>query len=119
MDEFNSHAYGGSLQISSEVIEKIARQAALEVDGVANVTPIIPGARTLLAKLPYAKPIHVEIKNEAADIMVSIVVKYGAKIPELSGRVQQNVKDAVQSMTNIMVGRVDLVVNGVDTGASE
>lgn len=119
MDEFNSHDYSGSLQISSEVIEKIARQAVLEVDGVANVAPIIPGARSLLAKLPYSRPINVEIKNEVADILVSIVVKYGAKIPDLSARVQQSVKDAVQNMTGIMVGRVDIVVNGVDTSTPE
>jgi len=37
MDLQNMDLQGGSLQISTEVVGKIARCAALEVDGVAEV----------------------------------------------------------------------------------
>ena len=37
MDMQNMDLMGGSLQISTEVIAKIARCAALEIDGVADV----------------------------------------------------------------------------------
>ena len=38
MDFQNTNLQGGSLQISTEVIGKIARCAALEIDGVAEVS---------------------------------------------------------------------------------
>ena len=38
MDFQNTDLQGGSLQISTEVIGKIARCAALEIDGVAEVS---------------------------------------------------------------------------------
>ena len=41
MDLQNMDLQGGSLQISTEVIAKIARCAALEVEGVAEVLSLI------------------------------------------------------------------------------
>ena len=38
MDFQNTDLQGGSLQISTEVIGKIARCAALDIDGVAEVS---------------------------------------------------------------------------------
>lgn len=113
MDGFNSHAAGGSLQISYEVIEKIAKHACLEVEGVASLEAVSTGAKVLLDKIAPQKPIRVELNNDVADVEVSLVVKYGTKIPELSEKVQQNVKDQVQNMTNITVGRVDIIITGV------
>lgn len=113
MDGFNSHATGGSLQISSEVIEKIAKQAAMEVDGVAAVKVPALSAQSLLGKRAVNKPIHVEINNDVADIEVAMVVRYGVKIPEISEKVQENVKHSVQNMTSITVGRVNLIISGI------
>lgn len=117
MEGIQTHFTGGSLQISSEVVEKIARQATLEVKGVKRVEPVSAGARGLLGKVVPAKAIMVAMNNDVADIEVSLVVEYGTKIPELSERVQQNVKDSVQNMTSISVARVDVVVAGVDVGS--
>ena len=113
MEVYDSHITGGSLQISSDVIEKIARHAAMEVEGVHSVVPAMSGARSLLDKIAPVKPITVELKNDVADISVSLSVLYGTKIPELSERVQRNVKDAVQNMTSISVAKVDVVVAGL------
>lgn len=118
MDGFDSHGSGGSLQISTEVIEKIAQHAALEVEGVAQVRSATTTAKTLLDKLAPPKAVSVEIKNDVADVTVSLVVAYGTKIPEISERVQQNVKDSVQNMTSISVARVDVVITGIAEGES-
>ncbi len=104
---------GGSLQISSEVIEKIARMAALEVDGVQHVSVGTDANKSFIGKLAPQKAVHVDPKDDVADIEISLVVTYGAKIPALSEQVQKNVKQAVQNMTSIIVGRVDVVVTGV------
>lgn len=108
----------GSLQISTEVVEKIARHAALEVEGVHDVVSAGGGAKSLLGRLAQPKPIQVEIKNDVADLVVSLAVAYGTRIPELSEKVQQSVKDAVQSMTSITVARVDVIIAGLAADAS-
>lgn len=119
MDGFNSDGYGGSLQISTEVIEKIARHAALEVKGVTGVKSANSAAKSLIEKISQQKAVIVAIKNDVADVTVSIVVGYGVKIPEICEQVQQNVKEAIQSMTSISVARVDVVVSGLEAEKEE
>lgn len=58
MDVHNT--IGGSLQISTEVIAKIARLAALEVDGVSDVaTGTSQNVRSLLGRTGLQKPVTV------------------------------------------------------------
>lgn len=119
MDGFNSHNTGGSLQISSDVVEKIAKHAALEVEGVRSVMPAATVSQSLFGKLASPKPIYVELKNDVADITVSLQVAYGTKIPELSEQVQLSVKEAVQNMTSISVAKVDIIVAGMAPEAAK
>ncbi len=113
MENFNSHMPSSSLKISSDVIEKIAHQATLEVSGVADVVPYANEGQALKDRFIQRKPVSVEVKNDVADIEVSIMVNYGSKIPELSEKIQKNVKDAVQGMTSISVANVDVIVAGL------
>ncbi len=114
MDIQNKQSTGGSLQISTDVLEKIAQHAALEVEGVCRVKPVAPSnTKTLLDKIAQPRAVVVELKNDVADIMVSLVVSYGTKIPEISEKVQKSVKEAVQSMTSISVARVDVMITGL------
>ena len=113
MDGVNSHMVEGSLQISSDAIEKIAKHATLEVDGVADVRASAGAANSLREVLATAKPIQVEINNDVADVEISLVVRYGANIPEVSEEVQKNVKASIQNMTTITVGRVNIMVVGI------
>ncbi len=119
MDGFDSHSLGGSLQISTEVIEKIASFAAMEVSGVLSVKAHNEGVKSLLDKITQPKAVLVELKSDVADISISLMVEYGAKIPDLSERVQQNVKDSVQNMTGITVARVDVIISGLGNPNTE
>ena len=111
MDVNNTGHSGGSLQISSDVLEKIARQAALEIEGVASVKALPTGSA--YGRLAAPKTVRVVMNNEVADVEIGLVVDYGVKIREISEKVQQNVKNAIQNMTGLTVGRVDLVVAGI------
>lgn len=113
MDVINSHHACGSLHISSDVIKKIATQACMEVEGVKAVAYAASAGKTIIDKLSPPNPIQVDIKDDVAEIEVSLLVKYGTKIPELSERVQQNVKNSVQNMTSITVGQVNVLITGV------
>lgn len=113
MEIKKENSTAGSLQISSDVLVKIATLAAMEIEGVADVAPETAGVKSILNRLAPASPVQIEMKNDVADITVSIVVKPGHKIPELCEKVQENVKQSVQSMTQITVARVNVAVVGL------
>ena len=113
MEVNQSGTAGGSLHIATDVVEKIARLAAMEVDGVFAVNFGRTAIKTLLDKISTQSPVQVVMKDDVADITVNLVVEYGAKIAEVSEKVQQNVKTSVQSMTQITVAKVDVVINGI------
>ena len=115
MDLQNTDLRGGTLQISTEVIAKIARCAALEIDGVAEVSCGSQNKklRSLLETSSIQPPVTVEMRDGTANITLLLMVRFGARIPAIAEKVQENVKNAVQNMTNVTVSRVNLVIAGL------
>ena len=115
MELQNMDLRGGSLQISTEVLGKIARCAALEVAGVAEVSCGSQNRKVkdFLERANVQSPVTVEMRDGTAEITLHLVVAYGARIPSVAEKVQENVKTAVQNMTNVTVSRVDLVIAGL------
>ena len=105
---------GGSLQISQDVIAKIARLAALEVDGVAEVSSgSTQSMRGLLSKTSLQKDVSVSIKDGVAAVTVHVIPYYGSKVMPVCKKVQENVKQTIQIMTGITVTRVNVVAAGL------
>ena len=115
MELQNMDLRGGSLQISTEVLGKIARCAALEVAGVAEVSCGCQNRKVkdFLERANVQSPVTVEMRDGTAEITLHLVVAFGARIPSVAEKVQENVKTAVQNMTNVTVSRVDLVIAGL------
>lgn len=120
MDLQNMDLRGGSLQISTEVLGKIARCAALEVEGVAAVSCGSQNKKMkeFLERTNVQAPVSVVMKDGTAEITLHVVLAFGAKAPAVAEKVQENVKSAVQNMTNVTVSRVDLVIAGLATEAA-
>ena len=112
---------GRSLQISTEVIGKIARCAALEIDGVAEVSCGRQNKKLkdLLEASSIQSPVVVEMRDGTANITLNLMMSFGDAFllwPKGAG----NVKNAVQNMTNVTVSRVNLVIAGLaETTAAE
>ena len=115
MELQNMDLRGGSLQISTEVLGKIARCAALEVAGVAEVSCGSQNRKVkdFLERANVQSPVTVEMRDGTAEITLHLVVAFGARIPSVAEKVQENIKTAVQNMTNVTVSRVDLVIAGL------
>ena len=115
MELQNMDLRGGSLQISTEVLGKIARCAALEVAGVAEVSCGSQNRKVkdFLERANVQSPVTVEMRDGTAEITLHLDVAFGARIPSVAEKVQENVKTAVQNMTNVTVSRVDLVIAGL------
>lgn len=121
MDFQNTDLRGGSLQISTEVIGKIARCAALKLTAL----PRFPAADKIKAQGSAGSIQHpVSGRGGNADgtanITLNLMMSFGARIPAVAEKVQENVKNAVQNMTNVTVSRVNLVIAGLaETTAAE
>lgn len=105
---------GGSLQISTDVIAKIAELAAMEIDGVAAVSAgSLQSVRGLLGKTSLQKAVQVEMQDGVANVTVRILAKYGCKIIPVCEKVQENAKNTIQNMTGITVSRINVAVVGL------
>ena len=114
MDLQNMDLQGGSLQISTEVIAKIARCAALEVEGVAEVSCGTQNKKLKdLLEASTQPPVAVEMRDGTAELTLHLIMASGARIPAVAEKVQENVKSAVQNMTSVTVSRVNLVIAGL------
>ena len=114
MDLQNMDLQGGSLQISTEVIAKIARCASLEVEGVAEVSCGTQNKKLKdLLEASIQPPVAVEMRDGTAELTLHLIMASGARIPAVAEKVQENVKSAVQNMTSVTVSRVNLVIAGL------
>jgi uncharacterized alkaline shock family protein YloU len=104
----------GSIQIAPEVLEVIAGLATLEVQGVAGMSGgFAGGIAELLGRKNLSKGVKVEVGQREAAIDVSIIIHYGNRIPEVASSIQQNVKNAIETMTGLNVVEVNVHVHDV------
>ena len=69
--------------------------------------------KSLLESASIQPPVVVEMRDGTASITLHLMMQFGARIPSVAEKVQENVKSAVQNMTNVTVSRVDLVIAGL------
>ena len=104
----------GSIRIADEVVGIIAVLAATEIDGIAGMSGgLVGGIAEMLGKKNFAKGVKVEVGEREAAVDLYIIVKYGVRIPDVALSVQENVKQAIESMTGLSVVEVNIHVQGV------
>jgi uncharacterized alkaline shock family protein YloU len=104
----------GAVRISDDVVGTIAGIAATEVEGVAGMSGgIVGGITDMLGRKNLSKGVKVEAGVREAALDLFLVVEYGVRIPDVAQRVQENVKQAVESMTGLHVVEVNIHIQGV------
>ena len=104
----------GSIRIADELAGIIAVLAATEIDGIAGMSGgLVGGIAEMLGKKNFAKGVKVEVGEREAAVDLYIIVKYGVRIPDVALSVQENVKQAIESMTGLSVVEVNIHVQGV------
>lgn len=98
------------LSINTEVLRKMAELATLEVDGVAAIAKKNYDLKDAVKVKSPLQGIKIESVNGALEIGIYITVKKEAKVKEVAEKVQQNVKEKIQTMTNTAVTKVNVVV---------
>jgi len=105
----------GEVRIADEVVAIIAGLAATEIDGVDSMAGNI--TNELVGKLGMkilSKGVKVDVTEEHVSVDLSLNIKYGYNIPEVSERVQERVKSAIENMTGLTVLDVNVKIAGVN-----
>ena len=104
---------GNQIKISQEVLASISRFAAEEVDGVKSVYS--PG---IASKIPSGG-ISITIVDDVVFVDIYIIILMGYNVVSVSSSLQENIKNAIQSMTGLAVSEVNVIVSGVSGSQSE
>ena len=105
----------GEVQIADEVVAIIAGLAATEVSGVdsmaGNITNELVGK---LGMKNLSKGVKVDVTEEHVSVDLSLNIKYGYNIPQVSEKVQEKVRAAIENMTGLTVLDVNIKIAGVN-----
>lgn len=119
-DERNSYSIHsdnvmGEVRIADEVVAIIAGLAATEVEGVASMAGNI--TNEIVSKLGMknlSKGVKVDVLEGIVTVSLTLTLKYGYSIMDVSSTVQEKVKSAIENMTGLTVADVNIRVAGVD-----
>lgn len=107
----------GEVKIADEVVAVIAALAATEVEGVASMAGNI--TNDLIARLGMknlSRGVKVDVLEGIVTVSLALVLKYGYNIMDVSAKIQEKVKAAVENMTGLTVADVNIRIAGVDMG---
>ena len=110
----------GEIKIADEVVAIIAALAATEVEGVASMAGNI--TNELIGKLGMknlSKGVKVDGLEGIVTVSLALNLKYNYSIVEVSARVQEKVKNAIENMTGLEVADVNIKVAGVEMESQE
>ena len=110
----------GEIKIADEVVAIIAALAATEVEGVASMAGNI--TNELIGKLGMknlSKGVKVDVLEGLVTVSLALNLTYNYSIVEVSARVPEKVKNAIENMTGLEVADVNIKVAGVEMESQE
>ena len=105
----------GEVQIADEVVAIIAALAATEVDGVASMAGNI--TNELVSRLGMkilSKGVKVDVLEGVVTVSLALNLKYNYSIMDVTAKVQDRVKTAIENMTGLEVADINIRVAGVE-----
>jgi len=102
----------GSIRYNEDVIRSMVDMALSGVEGVAATEGRAGGGILGHKSLSHINKITVQEKKVVIDL--SIVVRYGLPVQDVARRVQQKVRDTIESMTDLRIGGVNITVSGLE-----
>ncbi len=105
----------GEVRIADEVIAIIAGLSATEVEGVSSMAGNITNEIvSRLGMKNLSKGITVDVQENRVTVEVAINIAYGYSIPDVSAKVQEKVRSAIDNMTGLNVEAVNVRIASVD-----
>lgn len=97
----------GNVKISENVIRSIAKETAMEIEGVEAIAP--PHKSLLRA----ANAIEIAVSGDVVEITLNLVFQNGVRLQKAAEQVQRAVKENVQNMTGVVVSKVHIIAAGL------
>lgn len=106
----------GTIQISENVIAAVVRKYTLDVDGVVRFanSGIVGGIAGMIAKRNYESSMIVDLEDEKVNISVTLILRFGVRIPHVAQMVQDVIRDRVEELTGKHVTRVNVLVQDLE-----
>jgi len=107
----------GTIRIHKNVIASVGALAAVEIEGVKRVGGNLKSGLLEFIGQKNLSAIGVEInKNEEVKVNIPLIIKYGYNIPDVCNRVQENVRNSLEKMTNLLIRDINVSVQGIERG---
>ena len=107
----------GLIRIHKNAVAQVASLATLDIDGVKRIGGSFKTTIMELFGGKTSNAIKVEfIKNEEVKIEIPLFIKYGFNIPETAGKIQENVRQALERMTSLSIKDININVQGIERG---
>lgn len=119
MHQEESHTDLGTIKIHDNAIASISATAASEIEGVKSISKGLKFNLLELLDKNKAGLTAIKIekdKNGDISIDVPLVIKYGYNIPDIANKVQENIKLALEKMTNLSVKDINVSVQAIERG---
>ncbi len=100
-----------SVNISDEVLCRVAALAAQDVEGVVRLS----GTHSL--QNPLGEPVRIRNLGGAISVQVSLVISGGSRAVTVAKQVQQAVKQGIQDMTGVTAVHVNVEISGMEEDA--
>ena len=114
--ETNELDNGGIIQIADDVVSSIVGLACTEVEGVAKLSGGI--TRDIVAKLGknnLSKGIVVDYsEDKKLNVNISVIIKFGYNIVEVSKEIQEKVKQTLLTMTGMECNVINVKASAID-----
>ena len=98
--KYNPNGQKGKITYNSDIVSGIVVLSLQETEGIE----LVPSK---------SKGIKLCFEKEGIFVDISVIAHYGYKVPELAYRIQQNIKQMVESMTKYKIAKVDVHVQSV------
>lgn len=110
----------GEVQIADEVVAIIAALAATEVEGVDSMAGNV--TNELVSRLGMknlSKGVKVDVLEGVVTVSLALILKYNYSIVQVTAKVQEKVKVAIENMTGLEVADINIRVAGVEMDTQE
>jgi len=104
----------GAIKVYKGAISSIVAIAASDVDGVKGISR---GAWIRFLELWGMKVSRIKIDidtNSNVYIDLPLVMKYGYHVADVANKVQENVRRAVENMTNLSVKNINISIRAIE-----
>ena len=105
----------GTVKIANDVVAMITALAVTEVEGVSHMVGTIPNE--IMSKVgmkKQTKGVKVDITKKNVSVDVAVNLLYGYNIPTTCSRLQDKIKNAIETMTGLNVTDVNVRIVGIE-----